>query len=732
MAGLAVLLKARGFAVSGCDTAPGERGAWLRTRGIPVETGHDPAHLDDLTAWVIRTPAVRDAEPEIACARRRGLPLHARGEVLPELLAGTPSVAVCGTHGKTTTASFLTRILQLAGREPGWCIGGECAALDGIAGAGGGTVTVAEADESDGTLAAYRPDWTVLTNVEFDHMEHFDDAAAFENCFRRVLTHTRRGVVFCGDDARAARLSAALPDACAYGFGPENAVRAEAVDEHADGCRFCLVLPGRRLPDCELTVPGRHNLLNALGAAAAADALGVAPEDIRGALPRLRLPDRRFERVTAPGGIRMISDYAHHPTEIAALVATARRQPHRRLRAVFQPHRYTRTAALGAAFPPAFEGVDELILVPVYAASEPPLRGGTLWDLYAHFRAAGQPPAVYGAEHLETARRYLAYTLREGDLLLVVGAGDVAQLAAPQHGAAPAAAPPPLAASLVRRNEPLDRRTTLRVGGRADWWVEAGSDSDLAALLRWAAAEGVPVYPFGGGSNVLVSDLGWRGVALRLGAPYRTLTPSGNELRAGAAVTGARLLDGLETRGLANLEFLEGVPGTVGGMLRMNAGAHGHCILEHVAWIRCLNRDGEACIVRGEELEWAYRRCPALEERIILEAAFTVEQDAPQRIAKRRAALAERRAWMKALPGGSAGSVFRNPPGQPAGRLLEQAGVKGLRIGGAAVSERHANVVVTAAGARASDVRALVHAMQAAVVEHGGVSLEPEVVRLGF
>jgi len=274
--------------------------------------------------------------------------------------------------------------------------------------------------------------------------------------------------------------------------------------------------------------------------------------------------------------------------------------------------------------------------------------------------------------------------------------------------------------------EPLATRTTLRVGGSADAWVEVGSTSDLARVMAWAAQRRVPFRVLGAGSNVLVSDLGVRGVVARLsGADFRGLRREGDAVVVGGAVPAAKLLNELQEMGLAGLEFLEGIPATVGGCLAMNAGAWGSTVGEQVSWIRCLNRSGTECILRQWDLEWCYRDCPTLDSRVVVEAAFSVVVDDPQAIAERRDGLAAKRGWLRGKR--SAGSVFKNPEGDFAGRLLEDAGLKGCCVGGARVAREHANVIETLSGATASDVMALMAKMREAVQEKRGIRLQPEI-----
>ena len=428
MGGLARLLADRGFRVSGCDAAAGRVVDWLRRGGIAVTIGHAPPHVGPPVAWVIRTPAVRADAPELRAARRRGCPVHARGVVLAALSSAVPSVAVSGTHGKTTTAAMITQVLRAGGRAPSFCIGGEVPALGGVADTGTGPWLVCEADESDGTLALYAPEVAVVTNIELDHLEHFRREADVVDCFRRLVAQTRRRVIYCADDPRAADVGGAAPGSWSYGFGASATFRAAQVRLEPQAVAFDVVRRGRRLGRLRVPVPGRHNVLNALAACAAGCALDVPFARLRAGLAAFGPVRRRFEVVAAGGGVQVISDYAHHPTEVRALISAAQHLGRRRLLAVFQPHRYTRTRALGRDFPPAFLGVDELVLTPVYAASEAALAGGTSADLLRHFKAFGRV-RVRGAASLAAAWNHLRGRLRPGDTLLIIGAGDVERMA---------------------------------------------------------------------------------------------------------------------------------------------------------------------------------------------------------------------------------------------------------------------------------------------------------------
>ena len=421
VAGVARLLAAKGLAVTGCDGGAPRTLAWLRSCGIPATTGHDPAHLDGVD-WAIFSPALQPGHPELAAAQTRGLPLYRRGQVLPVLAEFWKTAAVAGTHGKTTTSAMIAHALRACGVDASWCIGGELPPDGAPAGIGTSDWLVIEADESDGTLAHYAPEIAVITNVEFDHMEHFASKEAMEECFR-TFARQARAVVFCADDPEAARIGSTVGGS-SYGFAPGAAYRAVELAASLAGTRFDVQAPGGRSMSMFLPLPGRHNVLNALAALAACDRCGLALEAAAAALASFALPKRRFEPVAEARGIRIVADYAHHPSEIRALIDAAKQAGAGRIWAVFQPHRYTRTRALGAEFPPAFAGVAGVILAPVYAASEPPLEGGTSEDLLKHFWRHGGTPTEL-AKSLAEAAEFVAARWKPGDWVLVVGAGDV-------------------------------------------------------------------------------------------------------------------------------------------------------------------------------------------------------------------------------------------------------------------------------------------------------------------
>ncbi len=392
MAGVAFLLKERGFNVSGCDLQDNRQTAWLKKNEIAVFSGHSESHISESIDWLIRSTAVPDTHSEVRRAHELGIPVSRRGEVLPALMRDRMCIAVAGTHGKTTTTAIIAQVLGC-----GYCVGGEIDGIEGVAKEG--ELMVVEADESDGTVDGYTPDYAVITNIEYDHMEHHASEIAFVDCFERLIANTKHKVYYCPADRMARQLCLGNPKCTPYQI-PEG---------------------GLNLP-----LPGHHNQWNA-AAALAVSKQWRTEEEILHALEQIQSIRRRFETVFIGAGIQVVTDYAHHPTEIAALIQTALELKPRRLLGVFQPHRYTRTLALGTDFPGSFEGVEKLWIVPVYAASEQPVAGGMAEDLVARFPHKWSDRLHYSSS-LTAAWAAICSELCAGDLLLVIGAGNIDEL----------------------------------------------------------------------------------------------------------------------------------------------------------------------------------------------------------------------------------------------------------------------------------------------------------------
>jgi UDP-N-acetylmuramate--alanine ligase len=439
MSGLARLALARGHKVSGSDAADTPVLAVLRALGADVWAGHDGARLGkpDL---VVASTAIRHTNPELAAARELGIPVLRRVELLAALTQGRSVLAVAGTHGKTTTTTMVTQILVAAGLDPSYAVGGDPVVpgpeggSSGLnAGFGAGPHFVAEADESDGSFLELDPTIAIVTNVEADHLDHWGDFSRLRLAFRDFVGRLPAdGVaVLCADDPGSLALAPAAPcEVVTYGIDLAGAGwRAVEIEAGPAGSGCTIVHRGRELGRLELPRPGRHVLLNALGALAAASAAGAGFDAAVQALSAYAGVARRFQHRGEAGGVTVIDDYAHHPTEVAATIAEARLGGWDRIVAVFQPHLYSRTAAFGEQFGSALAGADVVVVADVYAAREDPLPGVS-GELVAEAARAARPglEIVYEPERAALAARTAAL-LRDGDLLLTLGAGDVTRLA---------------------------------------------------------------------------------------------------------------------------------------------------------------------------------------------------------------------------------------------------------------------------------------------------------------
>ena len=438
MCGIAEVLANLGYQVSGSDAAESAATRRLANLGVRIAKGHAAANLGDADVMVVSS-AIRPDNPELLAARERRIPVVPRAEMLGELMRFRLGIAVAGTHGKTTTTSLTASVLAEGGLDPTFVIGGLLNSAGTNARLGQGRYLVAEADESDGSFLLLQPTIAVITNIDADHLENYGgDFNRVKAAFGEFLHHLPfYGLaVLCVDDAETAALAqATVRNVMTYGESAGADVRAQNVRASGGAMHFDLVLPGRSaaLP-VELSLPGRHNVLNALAAAAVGWQLGVDDAAIQRALSGFRGVGRRFHRhgevATADGGrALLVDDYGHHPRELAAVFAAARGGwPDKRLVVAFQPHRYTRTRDLLDDFAETLAGVDVLVLTEVYPAGEAPIANADGKALARAVRSRGRvdPVLVKSARELPHA---LAPLVRDGDLVLLLGAGDIGQVA---------------------------------------------------------------------------------------------------------------------------------------------------------------------------------------------------------------------------------------------------------------------------------------------------------------
>ncbi|MGH2653217.1 MAG: UDP-N-acetylmuramate--L-alanine ligase [Actinomycetota bacterium] len=429
MSGLARLFLARGVAVSGSDLKGSTQLDELRTIGADVAAGHDAANLAEPDAVVVST-AIGPGNPEVDEARRRGIPVLARAQVLAAMMRERRGVAVAGTHGKTTTTSMLAVILERAGLDPTYVVGGDLNESGSNARSGTGEVFLAEADESDGSFLLLQPEVAVVTNVEEDHLDFYADREEIEAAF---TTFCRRAglVVACADDPGTVRVVEAS-DSTTVWYGESDTadvVVEEAVVRKGGGTCRIRVEPSPGVEPwagrLDLPVPGRHHLLNAAGAVAAASRIGIEPGTAVAALEGFGGVRRRWEVRGRARGAAFVDDYAHHPTEITATLGAARADGADRIVAVFQPHRFSRTSSMWRALGESLVGADVVVVTDVFGAGEHPVPGVTgKLVVDGLVEAAPGKRAVYLPRRSDVAP-FLAREVRAGDLVLTLGAGDI-------------------------------------------------------------------------------------------------------------------------------------------------------------------------------------------------------------------------------------------------------------------------------------------------------------------
>ncbi len=732
MSGIAALLLELGHAVSGSDKSGSVEVERLQRNGLRFFQQHRPEDAAD-AELVVFSSAIRENNSILVSSRATGTPVVRRAEALAAMMAGKRGIIIAGMHGKTTTSAMTAHVLREGGLHPSHYVGAEIPILGANAHWDRrGEWFVAEGDESDGTIRYFHPEHALVLNIEPEHLDFYEDIGAIEKVFARLFEQTSGTIFFNADDALTARLCASAPS-ISFGLNDGATYQGKDISLEDFASVFCVFRHGEQLGEARLNVPGRHNVQNAVGVIALATELGVPFEKIARSLAKFQHARRRFEIKYASPRFLLVDDYAHHPTEIRATLATARSAGRKRVLTMFQPHRYSRTKALCCEFGSAFDDADRVVITDVYPASEAPLpgvSGQTIVDCmvsHGHGGVSYQP-------RLACMHRELGNMLASGDMVLSLGAGNIhEQLAI-------------LAAELVvaeklkeivgekgdvRLHESLAKHTTLRVGGPAQFWVEPRTEAALAELIRFCRRENLPLFVIGRGSNLLVRDGGIRGVVAHpSGGDFEKIDVNRDEISAGVGAKLKQIAYAARDAGIGGLEWMEGIPGEVGGALRMNAGAMGSQTFENVARVRFLDGEGNAQEKTPPEMEIHYRHVPALEKNYAVLAVFRGQRSARGEIVRKlEESQQHRRATQPAAS--SAGCIFKNTDGIPAGKLVDELGLKNWAIGKARVSEVHGNFIVNDGGATAAEMLELITKIQTTARTQRGVELQTEVQIVG-
>ena len=733
MSGIAALLLQLGHEVRGSDRVRTVETDRLQRLGLRFHQQHRAEDASDADL-IVFSSAIRSDNPILVSARDSGKPLIRRAEALAAIMRAKRGIVIAGMHGKTTTSAMVAHVLREGGLHPSHYVGAEIPILGTNAHWDPrGEHFVAEGDESDGTLRCFHPKHALILNIEEEHLDFYPDLAAIEKVFAQLIEQTSGTILYNADDASAARLCANHNAAISYGFSESADYRGANVELRDFASFFCVYRRGQQLGEAVLNVPGRHNVENAIGVIALGTELGIPFEKIAVSLRKFQHARRRFEIKYKSDRFLLVDDYAHHPTEIRATLKTARSIGRKRVLTMFQPHRYSRTKALCKEFGRAFDDADRVVVTDVYPASEAPIAGISGKTIADEMATHGHRGVSY-QPHFESVYREVGNILDSGDLIVSLGAGNI------HEQLSILAADLVIAEKLkaivgeegdVRLYEPLSKHTTLRVGGPAQFWVEPRTENAFAELIRFCRQENLPLFVIGRGSNLLVRDGGIRGVVVHpCGGDFDKIQIDGNEISAGVGAKLRQVAYAGKAAGLGGLEWMEGIPGAVGGSLRMNAGAMGAQTFEKVVRVRYLDENGEAHTKGRDELEVHYRNFPLLENNFAVSAVFRGELAPTEEIVRKLEASQEKRRTTQPAAK-SAGCIFKNPDSCPAGKLVDELGLKNSRIGKARVSEVHGNFIVNDGGATAVEMLELIEKIKGTARAKRGIELETEVQIVG-
>ena len=544
----------------------------------------------------------------------------------------------------------------------------------------------------------------------------------------------------CSEDPRVLALSRMNSRVSAlYGFDASvSVVYATDIVECPEGRRgvvFKAWQKGTVLGEVKMQIIGRHNVLNALAAISVGLKLGIDFSAIQRALAKYEGAGRRFDVKYEDNQFLVVDDYAHHPTEIRKTLNAAKALNRKRIVALFQPHRYTRTEALMDQFGTSFSEADKLIVTDIYAANETPRPEVTGTSVCRAIEKSGHRDVVF----VERARlnEYLRQQVEPGDLVIALGAGDIYQvvgqlsdfLKSARNGDGVKPSIFHWVRGRVLLNEPLSKHTTLKVGGPAEFWIEPDDSDDLKTALKVCRDNQLKIHLFGAGSNILAPDEGLKGAVITLTAPYfRQIFFENGKITVRAGVLNTALIQFAMDRGLGGCEFLLGIPGCIGGAIMMNAGSHGQWIESLVDSVKILGFDGRESVMEKNRILFQYRSS-GIQEGVILEGVLSLPSVSRKAVQKKLDEYRDYRQATQDLRYPSAGCIFKNPEnfGCSSGKLIEDAGLKGKRIGNAQVSLKHANFIVNLGGASAQDIRSLIEEVRAKVRGKFNVELETEV-----
>ena len=685
----------------------------LQECGVTVLHEPNPLRKPDL---IIRSSAVSEKDPRLIPFKKSLLPIYRRGSFISRFCKSKRVVVIAGSHGKTTTTGMLVWALREVGFSFSYMVGGRFVGDQlpmGSCDSGEKSPwLILELDESDGTMAEFAPEVTTVLNCDWDHVDQYSNPVSLEKAFTHLFEATKSAVVV-PRESKLEKLSGNI------------------------GCELVRAFETAPKP-AEFMASNRNAVITT------AKAMGV---DISG-VDFTKFPgmERRQAVLFDSKDLLVVEDYAHHPAEIRSFLKNRRQDfPGHLMKVLFQPHRYSRTKAFASSFAEELSEADELQLMPTYGAFEKYDTEGTAESLVGYLPPRLRQNAEIHEDFLEFYNKSCAEDSISKPLqMLFVGAGNIDRWASATASMLKAEDDRFSAIEYYLRNrlseacllsayESLGSKTTMGVGGAARWYAEPRSLVDLRALIEACELLSIPRVMLGRGSNLIVPDEGYSGLVIRMKGPSwsRISRRSDDSMIVGA---GARLkeicLQACKA-GLRGFEFLEGIPGTLGGALRMNAGAMGWEIFDLVDWVSFLLPDGTIREISGSDLNVGYRHCKEAENGIALHAKLRGEGRSDFRAIRKTMENMARKRRSTQPREASAGCVFRNPEEVSAGWLIEKSGLKGESVGAARISEVHGNFIVNEGGATAEDVISLMRKVKNKVKEEQGIDMQPEVGLLG-
>lgn len=735
MSGIAALLMELGYRLSGSDKSTTSETERLQHAGLEFYCPHTAESVAGAGAVVYSSAVKPGRNVAYDAAAAASIPLFRRAEALASIMQRKKGIVIAGMHGKTTTSAMCAHVMREAGLHPSYYVGAEIPLLGSNAHWDDeGRYFVAEGDESDGTLVLYAPQHSILLNVEEEHLDYYHNLDEINAVYRRLLDQTAGNSYYCAADPGAKELCEGRGRCVSFGWDAEDDYSARDPEAHGQSTSFTVCRRGEPIGPVILNIPGRHNVLNALSVIALATDLGVPFERIAWALNTFRGAKRRFDVKRRSASFTVVDDYGHHPTEVAATLQTARQfsKGQGRIVCVFQPHRFTRTQLLRREFGRAFRDCDALFVLDIYPASEIPIPGISGQTIIDEVRAVeGDRIKLFSTPDKSTAHLAAGNFLRAGDLLITLGAGNVHEVGT--RLAEDLKALEDLTTALgeegseVRLYEPMGRHTTMKLGGPAQFWIEPQTVAGLSRVIAHCRERGIPTRVLGRGSNLLIRDGGIKGAVIHPeGGEFDEVKVEGDTITAGAGVKFKRVAAAARHAGLGGFEWMEGIPGSVGGGIRMNAGAMGAETFDHVVSVRYLDAVGGRHEKLRDQITWRYRSVPEFMEHICVSATFRGVPSPLVEIDEKLAQSAEKRKTTQPIAA-SAGCIFKNPAACPAGKLIHELNLKGTRVGGAVISEVHGNFIVNDGGATARDVLEIIAIVQRTAREQRGIEIETEV-----